>query len=48
MMAVADNSPKFREKVDLPGTFSKPHSNLKAESVLSLCINSVSVLNSWD
>ncbi|MDR3342649.1 MAG: hypothetical protein LBT14_07675, partial [Treponema sp.] len=28
MMVVADNSPKFREKVDLPGTFSKPHSSL--------------------
>jgi hypothetical protein len=43
MMVVPDNSLKFREKVDFPGTLSKPHNSLKAESVFSRCINSVFV-----
>jgi hypothetical protein len=43
MSEVSDSSAKFREKVDLPGIVSNPHSSRKFGSAFSLCINSVFV-----
>jgi hypothetical protein len=43
MAVVSDIALKFREKVDFPGTVSRPHNNPRLKSVLSCRINSVLV-----